>query len=147
MERRQKKVTDAEEQECREFLCVLGSCKRLQCTSAKWFDECRMGFTTAGDAEVCRHHRTFLNSWNKIPVGSLCYLLMFQEERRMLNFPSQSNSSASALGNKQSKPELALSLWLQLRDISSKASCFVLPNVLQVGKPSGEGYVSWCQPL
>lgn len=27
--------------------------------------------THAGDAEVCRHHRTLLNSWNKNPVGSL----------------------------------------------------------------------------
>lgn len=25
----------------------------------------------AGDADVCRHYRTLLNSWNKIPIGSL----------------------------------------------------------------------------
>lgn len=42
-ERRQKTITDAEEQGFREFLCVLGSYKRLQCTSAKLFVE---GFTT-----------------------------------------------------------------------------------------------------
>lgn len=43
----------------------------------------------------------------------------------MLDFPSECNSSASALEKKESKPRFALSLWLQLRDSSS---CLVLPQ-------------------